>query len=113
MGWLTPAMEGAPELIPYYSNTPDLLSDLRLTLQAVTETTDQEDDPDLPLHPSDRPWRVQDRLSEEDIQTLIKVFQVGMSKPALAARYSISLSAVKRLLRQHHIRRDSRSDTLP
>ena len=104
---------GKVELIAHYSNTPDLLSDLRRTLQAVTETTDQEDDPDLPSHPTDRPWRVRDRLSEEDIQTLIKEFQTGTPKHVLAAQYSISLSAVKRLLHQHDIRRGSRFDILP
>jgi hypothetical protein len=101
------------EIVTHYSNTPDLLVDLRRTLQAVTEPAELDDEPDLPPHPAGRAWRVRDRLSMEDIQSILKEFKAGTSGRELAERYVISLSAVKRLLREHGIRRGRRSGNSP
>ena len=41
------------------------------------------------------------RLSSSDIDDLITAFQSGMSRPALARRYKISISSVARILKRH------------
>jgi hypothetical protein len=69
--------------------------------------------PELPTHPAYRTWRVRDKLTDEDVQTLIRDFSAGIAKHLLAERYSISLGSVKRLLKQHGVRRRHRCDILP
>jgi hypothetical protein len=69
--------------------------------------------PELPVHSPYKAWRVQDKLSDDDVQALLNDFSAGTAKHVLATRYSISLSSVKRLLRQHGVRRRQRGDTLP
>jgi len=58
-----------------------------------------------------QPWSLDRRFSEADIQTIISEFLSGTSKHVLAARYSVSLSGIKNLLRRRGIRRDGRRDT--
>ncbi|MGD0560564.1 MAG: hypothetical protein ABSA93_37050 [Streptosporangiaceae bacterium] len=70
------------------------------TLQASESTSQQY-----------QPWSIERRLSEADIQTIISEFLSGTSKPELARRYSVSLTALKDLLRRRGIRRDGRRDT--
>ena len=48
-----------------------------------------------------RPWRVDARLSEADAEQFVAAFDAGTSKRKLAERYGISVSSVKRLIRQH------------
>ncbi|HEV2403353.1 MAG TPA: hypothetical protein VGS08_04080 [Candidatus Saccharimonadales bacterium] len=92
------------EVVTHYSNTPDLLTDLRRTVQAVTEMIVEDDEPDLSTTaPVDRPWQVRDRLSQADIDQLIESFKAGSTIPELVAHYGISRSSVKMLLRQHHV----------
>ena len=69
--------------------------------------------PELPTHRVYRTWRVRDKLTDEDVQTLIKDFSTGTAKHVLAERYSISLGSVKRLLKQQGVRRRHRCDILP
>jgi hypothetical protein len=69
--------------------------------------------PELPVQRPYRPWRVRDRLSDEDMQAIITEFCAGTPKHVLADRYSISLGSIKRLLREHNIRRQHRNDILP
>ena len=45
-------------------------------------------------------WQVSDRLSTEDIETLLQAFRAGTPKWQLAEMYGISLTSVKRLVRQ-------------
>jgi len=98
------------ELIVHYSNTPELLSDLRRTVDAVTSIMVEDDEPDLSMTaPADRVWRVRDRLSAADIDQLVESFKDGTTIPALVTRYGISLSSVKTLLRQQGVRRTRRS----
>ena len=47
---------------------------------------------------------IQDRLSSEDVAALITDFQGGTAKHVLAARFGISETTVKRLLRVHGVR---------
>jgi hypothetical protein len=46
-----------------------------------------------------RRWRVADRLGSQVVGRLLADRRSGMTKPALAARYAISLSNVKRMLK--------------
>jgi hypothetical protein len=52
-----------------------------------------------------RVWRVQDRLTDADVQALIGEFLAGTSKRVLAERYAVSFSTVKNILRKHGVRR--------
>ena len=101
------------EIVAHYSNTPDLLIDLRRTCQALAESTVQDEEPGLPPHPPDRMWRVCDKLSDHEVQTIVNEFKAGVPKHQLAERYSVSVSSIKRLLRQHDVKRVSRYDKLP
>ncbi len=47
-----------------------------------------------------QPWQVSDRLSAEDVGTLLQAFRAGTPKWQLAEMYGISLTSVKRLVRQ-------------
>jgi hypothetical protein len=64
-----------------------------------------------PLGRQYRPWSLDRRFSEADIQTIIAEFLSGTPKHELARRYSVSLSGIKNLLRRRGIRRDGRRDT--
>ena len=98
------------ELIAHYSNTPELLSDLRRTVDAVTTVVVEDDEPDLSSSaPADRDWRVSDRLSPSDINQLVESFKDGTTISNLVTRYGISRSSVKTLLRQRGVRRSRRS----
>jgi hypothetical protein len=46
-----------------------------------------------------RPWRVVDRLGEQNISDLLRNSRAGTTQRVLAKRYGISESSVKRLLR--------------
>lgn len=50
-------------------------------------------------------WRVIDRLSPSDVDTLIQSYQAGRTARLLAERYSVSTATVKRLLRAHGVRK--------
>lgn len=98
------------ELVTYYSNRPDLHSDLRRTCLLVFDPDEKLLDPDPPASPGGTDWRLSDRLSNEDVETIIKDFLSGTPKHVLAARYGISLGSVKNLLRRRGIRREGRRD---
>ena len=99
------------ELVTYYSNRPDLHSDLRRTCLLVFDPKEKLVDPDPPASPGGTDWRLSDRLSSEDVETIIKEFLSGTPKHVLATRYGISLGSVKNLLRRHGIRRSGPRST--
>lgn len=102
------------ELIAHYSNTPELLSDLRRTVEAVTTVIVEDDELDVSMTaPTDRPWQLKDRLSSGDISELIESFRSGTTIPELVTRYGISRSSVKTLLRQRGVQRHPRPGSLP
>jgi hypothetical protein len=47
-----------------------------------------------------QPWQVSDRLSAENVETMLQAFRAGTPKWQLAEMYGISLTSVKRLVRQ-------------
>lgn len=68
--------------------------------------------PSLPSYHAP-PWRVRDRLSDQDIAQLIAAFKAGTPKHELAKRYGIALRTLKQLLRAHGVKRKSRWDIQP
>jgi hypothetical protein len=100
-------------LLGRYSNTPEVLTDLQTVWAVVAETPGQGETQELPgLTGSGQVPRrhaIVDRLPASDIETLISLYLAGSTARALAARYSISLTAVKTLLRKRGIRRNRRS----
>ena len=53
------------------------------------------------LAPQRQRWRLVDRLGEQIIRDLLRDSRTGTTHRALAERYGISLSSVKRVLRRH------------
>ena len=93
-------------LLRRYSNRTDLLIRLREACEMVAGWTCEQADPYMAV-PARRVqvWRVRDRLTDDDLQTLSAHFLAGTSKRELAERYGISFGAVKDLLRRHGVRR--------
>ena len=89
------------EVLRRYSNLSGLSTSVQDVLRRIEEN-DQADEPGVcstgrggGLVP------VRERLSEANLDELATSFRDGTSKHELAARYGISLSSVKRVLRQH------------
>lgn len=85
------------DLLVRYSNRQDSLSNLVKVLQRI-EGEDQQAEPGV-QSPEPSPLRGLARLSPDDVRQLAASFQTGTPKHVLAHRYGISLSTVKRLLR--------------
>lgn len=54
-----------------------------------------------------RVWRVCDRLSEADVQNLVLRYREGATARELAEHFKIGMTSVKRLLREHGVRREA------
>ena len=98
------------DLLTEYSNRSDLLDDLMRSLDGLRASQGSANDTAhaASVHSDHAPrpnWRVKDRLSNDDIETIIAAYQVGASIQELSERYGISWSSVKTLLRQRRIRR--------
>jgi hypothetical protein len=59
------------EIVTRYSNTPNMLADLRRTVDAVTTMAIEDDQPHIAL--ADRAWRVTDRLSPAEFAFLLRL----------------------------------------
>jgi hypothetical protein len=108
------------ELLRQYSNRSDLLDDLTKTLERVQKerrTGSSEEEAELEAEGllravrSPQVWRIHDRLTSDDIARMIEDYHAGATLRELAARYSIGLTNVKRLLREHKARRKDRRDS--
>jgi DNA-directed RNA polymerase specialized sigma24 family protein len=96
------------ELLRRYSNRDDLLKPLISVMQHLREDAPAEpEEAQLTSADGSAPhaWQVSDRLTTSDVETLIKSYLAGSTIAALAERQSISVSSVKRLLRQHGARK--------
>lgn len=101
------------EIVTHYSNTPNLLSDLRRTICAVTTMVTRDDEPDIAASaPADRAWRVKERLSPRDLDQLVESFKEGTTILELVDRYGISRTTIRTILRQHRVRRLPKRDPL-
>jgi DNA invertase Pin-like site-specific DNA recombinase len=99
-------------LVRAYSKRPDLLEHLDRTARPLAQAG---------LKPTkrrsvsstgrvDRIWRTSDKLTADDEGEIVRLFMIGTAKTALARKYAISESSVKRLLRKHGARRTSWAD---
>ena len=95
------------ELVRRYCNRPDLQERLAAARLRASQQGGQTPGSDDATVSGRIPgvWRVRDRLTDEDVQSLISDFLSGKSKRALTERYAVSLSTVKRILRKHGVRR--------
>jgi len=50
-------------------------------------------------------WRVRDRLDDAGVRRLISAYRDGATTRQLAEQFSIGMTSVKRLLREHQVRR--------
>src|SRR4051812_16379978 len=52
-----------------------------------------------------RPWSMHDRLSAEDVHAMIDLYLSGATRAQVAERFGISVSSVRRVLRDYGIRK--------
>lgn len=98
------------ELARRYSNQPDLLDDLVRLRAELAREQDGRGVPDVSLvEPSPRrdPKRVRiaRRMSAADVAELVRLRREGATVVVLAERFAIGGTAVKKLLREHKVRR--------
>jgi len=86
------------EVLRRYSNRGDLVKSVQTVLRRIEEA-DQTDEPGV-LSTGRDGGPVRKRLSEADLAELVASFRAGTPKHELAARYGVSLSSVKRVLRR-------------
>ena len=84
-------------LLRYCSNTPDLLTVIESALW-MTQRDDLVDDPKL--HCTNRDWRLKDRLSEQDMDDVVRAYLAGEAITIIARRYGINHWSVARLVRE-------------
>lgn len=48
-----------------------------------------------------RPWQLYDRLTSEDIDTIVRAYAAGAIQKDLAAKFNISVGSIRRILREH------------
>jgi hypothetical protein len=94
-------MTNSVEVLRRYSNRPDLLGPMLDVLKRGAEG-DRTDEPGV-RSTGNRIGSapIRDRLSESDVCMIIKRFRAGAAKHKLAVEYGMSLSTMKRLLREH------------
>jgi hypothetical protein len=84
-----------------FSN-PEVLAVVVQVAQLADGIKVEDDQHERPaLAPQRQRWRLVDRLSEQTIQDLLRDRWTGTTHRALAERYGVSLSSVKRVLRRH------------
>jgi hypothetical protein len=97
------------DLLARYSNTPDLLADLRTTWRVLHGPDDEGDDePGLGgRYGQERrsPEKITERLRPADLEALIGHYRAGRTIRQLAEEFLISESSVKRVLREAGVRR--------
>jgi len=88
------------EALRRHSNRPDLLGPLLEVLRRIEEG-DKKDEPGGVESREPCSVRPSDRLSEADRHKIVDRFRAGVPKHNLAAECGMSLSMMKRLLRQY------------
>ena len=100
------------------SNIECLVGVIRFKLKNELARYLQEHPPDemraypapSPLYHRPRSVVLKDRLSDQDVAELIAAFKAGTPKRVLAERYDIGPTSVKKLLREHGVKKLSRYD---
>ncbi|MGH8542045.1 MAG: resolvase [Gammaproteobacteria bacterium] len=95
------------ELCSRYSNHPELLNPLVSVMAKIKSGTGDGAPSDLGVVQGMQAgvWRVFDRLTKQDVAALLDAYRTGTPSRVLAARYGIGTTTVKRLLREHEVRR--------
>ncbi len=95
------------ELCHRYSNRPDLTKPLVSVLDKI-HTGTPPDDIDLVTVSGNQPevWRMAERLSQSDVESMIDLYRGGSTGAELATKFNVSHSSVKRVLRQHGARKN-------
>ena len=95
------------ELVRRYCNRPDLQERLAAARSRAIKLGEEEPDSGAPVVSGrvSGTWRVRDRLTDADVQSLIDEFLSGTPKRVLAERFAVSFSTVKNILRKHGVRR--------
>lgn len=104
----TPPLTGV-ELLLRYSNKSTLIPHLADVLRRARES-DPTDLPSVTNQPqagqaaTEQPGRLSDRLTAADVATIVAAFRQGTPKCQLAARFGVSESSIKRVLRARQVR---------
>jgi hypothetical protein len=98
------------DLLTAYSKRSGLLFDLARAVEQLCgrEVGDLGGVRSVRSEQAPRVWRVRDRLSEADIRSLICLisrYREGVTTRELAEYFNIGITSVKRLLREHGVRR--------
>lgn len=92
------------DLVGPYSKRQDLADQLRRVLDRLGRAHQEPaQDPERSVRTTAKaavPHRVLDRLGEQAVHELVEAFRAGTPQWRLAERYEISLSSVKRMLRE-------------
>lgn len=93
-------------LLHTYSNTSELLTDLKSVTWTVRRA-DLQDEPTLPS--TERVWRLRDRLTEPEMDAVVVSYYSGTSVAQLTRQYNINHWSVNNLVRErgHRFRQDS------
>jgi hypothetical protein len=101
------------DLVGAYSNRSDLRERLRRAMMILLDEASQGNEPDSSgdggVRSTTRWWNLRDRFSPEDLQIMIDLYKTGTPAKQVAEKFSVSVRSVTRLLRQHSVRRDSRT----
>jgi transposase-like protein len=64
--------------------------------------------PEIKIRPVGvRQWSVRERFGAEELQTMVDLYISGVTSSQVAEQFGISVSSVKRLLRDHGIRKQA------
>ena len=101
------------EVARRYSNHPEWLADMTCTWNQLQKEQGSDATPSDPpamasAGPSRRHRLLVNRLTEGDIEALVSDFRSGTTIRELAARFSISATTVKNMLRERGVRRAKR-----
>jgi hypothetical protein len=104
-GLIGSAMSGygmtGQDLVSAYSKRPDLLVDLDHAAQQLRHADDDASSPSVrSTGRVGRAYSLQDRLTDADMRQIALSFQGGTPRCKIAAKYSISVRSVGRLLRK-------------
>jgi hypothetical protein len=90
-----------------YSNRPDLLEQLRRVAVIMSDGVQGDGvGAEVTTECVIRSRRLRDRFSSDDLHVMIDIYQSGTTARQVAEKFGVSLRSVKRLLRQHGVRRE-------
>jgi Helix-turn-helix domain of resolvase len=89
-----------------YSNRPDLLRQLR-KVAAIVSDGGQDDSAGVKVTTECviRSRHLRDRFSSDDLQVMLDLYRSGITAKQVAEKFRVSLSSLKRVLRQHGVHR--------